>query len=48
VEHVMTAVRALCGRVLVMNAGERIAEGPPDTVLRAPEVVRAYLGSDDA
>jgi branched-chain amino acid transport system ATP-binding protein len=48
VEHVMTAVRALCGRVVVMNAGERIAEGPPDAVLRDPEVVRAYLGSDDA
>jgi branched-chain amino acid transport system ATP-binding protein len=48
VEHVMSAVRALCGRVLVMNAGERIAEGPPDAVLRDPEVVRAYLGSDDA
>lgn len=48
VEHVMTAVRALCGRVLVMNAGERIAEGPPDAVLRDPEVVRAYLGGGDA
>jgi branched-chain amino acid transport system ATP-binding protein len=48
VEHVMTAVRALCGRVMVMNVGERIAEGPPDAVLRDPEVVRAYLGSADA
>jgi ABC-type branched-subunit amino acid transport system ATPase component len=48
VEHVMTAVRALCGRVLVMNAGERIAEGPPAAVLRDPEVVRAYLGGSDA
>jgi branched-chain amino acid transport system ATP-binding protein len=48
VEHVMTAIRALCGRVVVMNAGERIAEGPPEAVLRDPEVVRAYLGSGDA
>jgi branched-chain amino acid transport system ATP-binding protein len=48
VEHVMTAVRALCGRVLVMNVGECIAEGPPDAVLRDPEVVRAYLGSAHA
>jgi branched-chain amino acid transport system ATP-binding protein len=48
VEHVMTAVRALCGRVVVMNAGSRIAEGPPDAVLRDPEVIRAYLGDDDA
>ena len=29
VEHVMTAVRALCSRVVVMNAGLKIAEGPP-------------------
>ena len=48
VEHVMTAVRALCDRVIVMNAGLKIAEGPPGEVLRDPEVVRAYLGDDDA
>ena len=48
VEHVMTAVRALCHHVIVMNAGAKIAEGPPEAVLREPEVVRAYLGDDDA
>jgi branched-chain amino acid transport system ATP-binding protein len=48
VEHVMTAVRALCSRVVVMNAGLQIAEGPPDDVLRDAEVIRAYLGDDDA
>ena len=46
VEHVMSAVRALCSRVVVMNAGSKIAEGPPDDVLRNAEVVRAYLGDD--
>ena len=44
VEHVMTAVRALCHRVIVMNAGSKIAEGRPETVLRDTEVIRAYLG----
>jgi ABC-type branched-subunit amino acid transport system ATPase component len=48
VEHVMTAVRALCHHVIVMNAGAKIAEGRPDTVLRDAEVVRAYLGDEDA
>jgi branched-chain amino acid transport system ATP-binding protein len=48
VEHVMTAVRALCERVVVMNAGMKIAEGSPQLVLRDPEVVRAYLGGEDA
>ena len=48
VEHVMTAVRALCSRVVVMNAGVKIAEGPPGEVLRDAEVIRAYLGDDDA
>jgi branched-chain amino acid transport system ATP-binding protein len=48
VEHVMTAVRALCHRVIVMNAGAKIAEGRPEAVLRNAEVIRAYLGDDDA
>jgi branched-chain amino acid transport system ATP-binding protein len=48
VEHVMTAVRALCSRVVVMNAGLKIAEGPAGEVLRDAEVIRAYLGDDDA
>ena len=48
VEHVMTAVRALCSRVIVMNAGLKIAEGPPVEVLRDAEVIRAYLGDDHA
>lgn len=48
VEHVMDAVRALCPRAIVMNAGRKIADGATGEVLRDPEVVRAYLGDADA
>jgi len=48
VEHVMDAIRSLCDNCVVMNTGRKIAEGSPDNVLTDPEVVRAYLGDDDA
>ncbi len=48
VEHVMDAIRTLCGRCLVMSSGRSIREGDVDEVLSDPEVVRAYLGDDDA
>jgi branched-chain amino acid transport system ATP-binding protein len=48
VEHVMDAIRALCSRCVVMNAGRKIADGATDEVLRDPGVVRAYLGDDHA
>jgi len=47
VEHVMDAIRSLCGRCVVMNTGRKIAEGDVEEVLSDPEVVRAYLGDDD-
>ncbi|MFL1461594.1 ABC transporter ATP-binding protein [Roseococcus sp. DSY-14] len=48
VEHVMDAIRSLCDRCVVMAAGRRIAEGPPEAVLADREVIRAYLGDGDA
>jgi branched-chain amino acid transport system ATP-binding protein len=48
IEHVMEAIRALCDSVVVMNAGEKIAEGTAETVLSDPGVIDAYLGVDDA
>jgi branched-chain amino acid transport system permease protein len=48
VEHVMDAIRSLCGRCVVMNAGRKIADAPPQMALADREVVRAYLGEVDA
>ncbi len=47
VEHVMDAIRSLCGRCVVMNSGRKIKEGKVSDVLSDPEVVEAYLGDDD-
>jgi branched-chain amino acid transport system ATP-binding protein len=46
IEHVMRAVMALAGRVLVLDHGTPIAEGPPEAVVRDPAVVQSYLGAE--
>ena len=44
VEHVMSVIRELTHRVLVLEAGELIAEGPYEEVVKNPRVIEAYLG----
>jgi len=44
IEHIMRAVMRFSERIVVLDAGERIAEGTPEEVVRNPAVEKAYLG----
>lgn len=43
IEHNMEMIARLCPRVIVMAAGQHLAEGPPEEVSRRPEVIEVYL-----
>ena len=48
VEHIVWALMDLCRRLIVLSAGEKIAEGPPETVAADRNVVDVYLGGAPA
>ena len=46
IEHIVHALRSLVTRLAVISAGRMLMDGPPDDVMRSPEVQRVYLGID--
>ena len=44
-EHDMSLVMGICEGIAVLNFGQIIAKGTPDTIKNNPEVIKAYLGS---
>ena len=47
VEHNLRAIMGICHRILVLNFGQLIFDGDPETAVENPEVIRAYLGEGE-
>jgi branched-chain amino acid transport system ATP-binding protein len=46
IEHIVHALRALVDRLIAINFGRTLMDGPPDAVMASPDVQRVYLGID--